>query len=208
MTRSIAKRIVKKKLSVSADLERERKMNKLKSIDSLLPVGFENVKPKQTMQQFFKEWVHYDPTTGELTRLKSPFKAHLIGKPLTISLFKNIYIAKIGGKNYNILKLIWCYMTGSYFRGHKDMVITINGDKNDLRFKNIQHMTTSEYWHKRKIAESYFNEKTSKSNKFQARIIVNKKYTHLGSFDTAKEARIAYMKAKLNVRNNVNLMVA
>lgn len=40
---------------------------------------------------------------------------------------------------------------------------------------------------------------TKRKNRFQARIIVNKKQIHLGSFKTAKEAHEAYKKAALEL---------
>ena len=84
--------------------------------DGLLPVEkpiIPNVDPLCTE---LREWIKYNPKTGELTRRKSKIST-LIGAPIAITkhydsngyCYDKIYVNR---KHYFVNAAIWCYMTG------------------------------------------------------------------------------------------------
>jgi hypothetical protein len=70
----------------------------------------------------------------------------------------------------------------------------IDGNKLNNNINNLRWVSASENQHNRKTAKGYYRNK--QHNKWQAQININKKIHFLGFYDTAEEARQAYLDAK------------
>ena len=76
-----------------------------------------------------------------------------------------------------------------------DMFIDhINGIKHDNRRSNLRIATTQENNHNRQSAKGYYWDKNR--GKYRAQIMLNYKMIYLGLYNTADEARQAYLAAK------------
>lgn len=171
--------------------------------DGLLPVEkpiIPNVDPVCTE---LREWIKYNPKTGELTRRKSKIST-LIGAPIAITkhydsngyCYDKIYVNR---KHYFVNAAIWCYMTG-YKPTRKDIVVYVDGDRNNLKFDNLRLISSSDYFH---LMQNRIGEKLGVIRNTRGRTQSRIKKIHLGSFDTEQGARIAYLKAKKEIRESI-----
>ena len=175
--------------------------------DGLLPDDkpiIKNVHPTCTE---LREWIKYNPNTGELTRRKSKI-SKLVGAPVAITghydgkgyFHDTIYVNK---KHYSVSAAIWCYMTG-YKPTRKDVVIFVDNDKKNLKFDNFRLITSSEYFH---LMQSTISVKGGICKQTRgrptSRIRNYGKHPNLGRFNTEQEARIAYLKAKKEIRDSI-----
>lgn len=103
------------------------------------------------------------------------------------------------GRVYLTHRLIWLFVTGKFPINEIDHV---NGDKTDNRFENLrdvnrvintENQRNSVTGSKSGKLGVHWN---SRSNKFIARIKVNKKSFHLGTYTSPEEAHAAYLTAK------------
>jgi hypothetical protein len=83
----------------------------------------------------------------------------------------------------------------------------INSIRNDNRVENLQYITVSENIMKRttmngKPIKGY---RQQPSGKFTVRIMINKKPTNLGTYDTEEEAMEIYIKAKAELLINIEV---
>ena len=83
----------------------------------------------------------------------------------------------------------------------------INSIRNDNRVENLQYITVSENIMKRttmngKPIKGY---RQQPSGKFTVRIMINKKPTNLGTYDTEEEAMEIYIQAKAKLLINIEL---
>jgi len=98
-------------------------------------------------------------------------------------------------------RLAWLYVTGSF---PKHQIDHINMVKSDNSFLNLREATRSENGANRK---KYSNNtsgykgvsRNTPNGRWKARIRKNGAGIHLGLFDTAKEAHIAYCSAAKNI---------
>jgi hypothetical protein len=104
---------------------------------------------------------------------------------------------KVDGQKYLEHRLIWLYVTGEW---PKDQIDHINGARDDNRFSNLREATNAE--NQRNRTRSSTNSSGHKgvhwrtdSQCWQARIMLNKEYKHLGYFDTLEDAHTAYVAA-------------
>lgn len=140
-----------------------------------------------------KEHIVYDPTTGVIKYIK---KKTYKNRQLRYD-SKGYLMVSIDGKSYRAHRVIWFYMKNSWPENEIDH---INGVKDDNRWCNLRDVTLQINQQNRYHANK--NNKTKLlgvsvcGNKFRARIIVNKKFIHLGLFNTAIEAHKMYLKAK------------
>jgi hypothetical protein len=98
---------------------------------------------------------------------------------------------KINGKFYLSHRLIYMYHKGEITDGlHIDH---IDRDKLNNNIENLRLVTHQENHFNRGAKGYYFNKR---DNKFMAYIRINGELIYLGYFDTAEEAKNAYLKAK------------
>jgi hypothetical protein len=160
----------------------------------------------EDLRAFFRTWIHYDAFTGRLTRIKGNGTQNGTSpRPLTVTKklsgrTKTIgYHISICCRSYSVNNVIWCYVTGHY--PHNEIVYFKNGDKEDRRFNNLELMSKSRHAHLVQIRSDLgATENVFGSTGYIPRIIVRGKRVNLGRFDDAREARIAYMSAKLKLR--------
>lgn len=98
-------------------------------------------------------------------------------------------------KQYAILShiFIWYYFYKEVIDYPKEQIDHINRDKKDNRIENLRKVTNSGN-QQNKNSKGYSYLKSHK--RWYARIIVNNKRIHLGSYKTENEARQSYIKAK------------
>jgi hypothetical protein len=129
----------------------------------------------------------YDPNTGCIRGVRGT----LITRK---SCYGYIYCSVSYKKaEYRILahRLAWYLYYGEL---PKNQVDHIDGDKSNNKIDNLRDVTNQQnQWNRRK-AVGYYS--INKSTKFMSKIRLNCKNIYLGTFDTAKEARAAYLEAK------------
>lgn len=143
--------------------------------------------------EFLKSILHYDPTTGIFTWLKSGKgrrPSMRAGSRMMIG-YERIAINQI---SYLSHRLAWFYMTGAWPTkevDHKNM------DRADNRFENLREATVSQNRMNRTV---HRNNKSGykgvcldkRNGRYIAYIKRNRKSYFLGSFNTAVEAHEAY----------------
>jgi hypothetical protein len=97
----------------------------------------------------------------------------------------------INGKNYQAHRLIYIFHNGEITDNLQ--IDHINKNRSNNNIENLRLVTKQENDFNRSAKGYYFHKP---SNKFMAKITLNGKQTHLGSFSTAEEARDAYLEAK------------
>lgn len=112
---------------------------------------------------------------------------------------------KINNKNYYEHRLIWLYFKGIFPK----RLDHINQNKSDNRIENLRESTRSQNHMNRKKQRTYQNQPCSSkykgvnyqktSKKWVAYIQINKKGIRLGSFNTEKEAGLAYNKKAIEL---------
>jgi hypothetical protein len=104
----------------------------------------------------------------------------------------------INGKNiYRQRLLAFCFLGLENIVGEKgadDCIDHINNDRIDNRVKNLRITTNQGNQHNQTKAKGYYWDK--QSNKWRAKICLNRKNIHLGLYATEAEARQAYLTAK------------
>jgi hypothetical protein len=148
------------------------------------------------------EILRYDPQTGVFIWLNpSPYHAEKAGSeaggPTPNCRGKIYHTICIDGRKYKRSRLAWLYMTGSWPTNQVDH---INGNSTDDRWANLRESTaTQNAWnHKKRAKRSVLpmGVRSNPSGTFAARLAVNKKMIHLGSFATPEEAASAYRNAR------------
>jgi hypothetical protein len=144
-------------------------------------------------QEKLKSILHYDSDTGIFTRLTSR-GGNNVGS-IAGNFDKGGYLkTNIQGKTYRTHRLAWLYIYGEF---PPEEIDHINCVRNDNRLLNLRLSTRSENTYNTSI----FSNNTSgykcvswnkKSKKWRAYCNVNGKQNHLGLFETAEQASIAY----------------
>ena len=144
----------------------------------------------------------YDQHAGLFTWLVSPNRSikvgSVAGNAANTARQKSYRQVRIGGRNYYEHRLAWFYMTGEWPVGrisHKC------GDGANNSFLNLHEATAATCAQNRTKPQA--NSSTgllgvcrNKAGRYTAKIVVNMKHLHLGTFATAELASAAYLDAK------------
>ena len=139
-------------------------------------------------QQELKELFNYDQNTGLFTWKVSPARAVKAGSKAGGKDWQGYIRLNIKNQKYFVQRLAWVYVNGSIPEGME--IDHINEDKSDNRLCNLRLATPSKNRANKKKIKGFYYHKGS--GKWNARININKKQHHIGSFDCPLMARLAY----------------
>ena len=149
-------------------------------------------------QARLKELLSYDPDTGIFVWIKSTDKRISIGAVAGIVNNRGYRRIKIDGKHRRAHRLAWLYVHGVWPDGELDHM---NRDKLDNRISNLRIATRSENLQNTNIRKN--NTSGVKGvwlnkvrRKWVASVHINRKYKHLGHFNTIEEATAARQAAE------------
>jgi len=161
---------------------------------------------RQPNYDYLKEVLDYDPETGIFIWKKNVSIKSMVGKiagytsvsgRVKISIKNNLYFAH---------RLAWFYYYGYMPENGIDH---INRDASDNRITNLREASKACNMHNSKIAKNnisgikgidivkYKTKKGTTTIKYQARIVIAKKYYYLGYFNTMYEAAKARYEAEI-----------
>jgi hypothetical protein len=145
-----------------------------------------------------KKHVKYDPVTGVLTRLIRTSNRVCVGDVVGTNHGNGYLRVNINGWQEYAHRVAWFYMTGKMPKHEIDHK---NGIRSDNRWKNIREATRRTNMENQRGARAD-NKSTGLigaykcRGKFRASIQTRKKQIHIGVFDTAMEAHLAYLNKK------------
>ena len=145
-----------------------------------------------------KQYLSYDPETGQFTRIKS--RGNSKTGNIAGNLTKYGYnIITFNSKRYRAHRLGWLFTYGKWPINHIDH---IDGNKINNKINNLRDVTAQENrFNITKINSNSgylgVHKTKSKSGSWEARIQVNGKDIYLGNFKTPELASEAYQAAKL-----------
>lgn len=146
-----------------------------------------------------RELFHYDPDAGIFTwRIKPAIRVAVGDRAGALNAHGYRYI-KFDGLQFKANRLAWLYVYGCW---PSSFVDHINGDRSDDRITNLRDVSNQvNIQNERKARSSSASgiigvTKHVRKGKWRADIGINGKNMYLGLFDTAEEARQAYLAAK------------
>lgn len=160
-------------------------------------------------QAELKALVCYDESSGVFTR-NAPTRRTRVGAVAgNLNQYTGYMSFVVRGRRYLSHRLAWLYMTGEYPYGFD--IDHIDGNKSNNAFSNLRKLTRGENLQNRKGATSHNQTgvlgvgKATKVGNFRARVTVNGKEHHLGTFASQTDAHEAYLSAKrrLHVANTL-----
>jgi hypothetical protein len=147
---------------------------------------------EELTQEYLKNHLDYDTKTGIFTWTCSQrLKGKVAG---TLHHLGYIHII-INSKIYMAHRLAWFYVYGDWPKYEIDH---INGIKTDNKIENLRDVTKRENQLNRKCHRNGVLQGAScdkRTKRWQAKIRIDGKKTHIGMFDTQQEAHLAFMKA-------------
>lgn len=153
-----------------------------------------NIMPKPT-QETLKEFLSYDPNTGELTWIKKPSKKTVLNSRAGGSSVEGYRSFTFKGKKYPEHHIVWCWVYGFYPEHQLDH---INQVRDDNRIINLREVTKSENARNRARGESQLDEAgiwyCQRRQRYVAEITLNGKKVYQKTFidiDQAIEERRA-----------------
>jgi hypothetical protein len=143
----------------------------------------------------------YSPETGYFTFLVSRGTAAAGSIAGTVCRKTGYRTIRLCGKSWRANRLAWVYVHGVLPSG---VIDHINGARDDNRIENLRDVPTSMNSHNikgptKKSTHGYLGahqRKDCKTKRWVAKITVNHKHMHIGSFGTPEEAQAAYLVAK------------
>ena len=161
-----------------------------------------SIEPHITLERL-KELAHYDPVTGQFV-----LKQHREGTTRKIgdvlgNKKKSGYLeACFDQRIYLLHRLAYFYMTGEV----PQTVDHINGNGIDNRWGNLRSVTHQQNMENIKKMRpdntTGYRGVHKWHGKYRAKIVVNKKQIHLGTFSTAEEAAKAYEAARPSIHSS------
>lgn len=140
-------------------------------------------------QKELKKELHYNPETGIFTRKISRNNKVKVGEVAGGKDVNGYIIIRVFGKNYKAHRLAWLYVYGEWPLKEIDH---INRDESDNRIKNLRDVSRAVNQQNRFDAKGYSED----YGKYRAQIKAFGETINLGLYETKKEARKAYLKAK------------
>tara|TARA_R100001443_G_scaffold38428_5_gene51905 strand:+ start:260 stop:838 length:579 start_codon:yes stop_codon:yes gene_type:complete len=177
--------------------------------------------------EIVRELLDYNPDTGDLFWKERPLKyfksersarrwnTTYAGKKAFITKYKDYSskhvrisrkVGSIFDKSYYAHRIIWLHYYGCW---PKDQIDHINHDATDNRIINLREVSGFENQKNRKLNKNSKTGYTGVSwyeerNKYRARIRINSKDIHLGSYDSLEEAVEARRIANINYNFHPN----
>lgn len=154
-----------------------------------------------------RELLHYDQETGVFTRKVRTSARIRVGDVTGTPRPDGYLTIRVESKSYLAHRLAWLYVHGNFPLFQIDH---INHVRSDNRITNLRDVTPSQNQHNQQRAHA-----TNKScgllgvtlvkseNRWIARIYVNDKPQHIGSFKTPEAAHAAYLKRKSEIHHPV-----
>lgn len=139
-----------------------------------------------------KEYLNYNPITGEFRWLKSNSNRVHVGDLAGYLDTKGYITIRYFGKLYQAHRLAWLYMTGEF----PNIIDHINRNRKDNRFENLRDVSASQnnMNSKTRIDNTSGIRGVSKfRNKWRARSSIKGKEKHLGIYETKEKAEQAYL---------------
>ena len=145
-------------------------------------------------QDRLKELLEYDANTGDFVWLKSTSRRVKVGEKACKSNIRGYFYISIDKKRYGAHRLAWLYEYGSFPKHNIDH---IDGNPSNNKISNLREATQE---------QNLFNTKRFKTNtsgykgvhfhkgtgKWRAVASVNNYPKHIGLFQTAEDASVAY----------------
>ena len=149
-------------------------------------------------QERVKECVDYDPNTGVFKlKLHRHGTTRNVGDVIGSKTKTGYFETCIDQQRVYLHQLAFLYMTGEIPSGHIDHK---NRDKTDNRWENLRAVSVAQNLQNviapRKDSTCGFRGVYRYGNKFRAKINVDGKQVHLGTFDNLQDAANAYIAAK------------
>jgi hypothetical protein len=139
-----------------------------------------------------REYLKLDSTspTG-LVWVKSPGKKCHVGTPAFTAIAVQGYrVGRLKGKLLRAHRVIWYLAYGTI----PEVIDHIDGDRLNYNLSNLRDVTCIQNSHNMSKAKGYtFNKR---AGKWQAQLTVNYQHMVIGLYNTAEEARAAYLAAK------------
>lgn len=150
-----------------------------------------------------REVLDYSPEDGLfIWKLKVADKVTVGDEAGSISKQRGYIFIGVDGKHYRAHRLAFFYMTGQW---PKEQVDHINGVRTDNRWGNLREATASQNQANRshtRLNKSGFKgvaEHTENKGRWVAYICHHRKTINLGSFESPKEAHLAYKEAAMKL---------
>ena len=162
-------------------------------------MAFEDPLTAETLRVLFQ----YCPETGFFTRIVNR-RGHARAGDVAGSNSLGYVRIHISGRYYLAHKLAWLWVYGHWPSTHLDH---INRSKSDNRIANLREVSQSENLQNTPLSSrntsgyrgvSYFK----KTGQWQAYIATNRKLHHLGLFDSAESASMAYQAAAARLHSH------
>lgn len=146
-----------------------------------------------------RECIHYDPETGAFTRKVRLAHRHQVGDDATHPMSNGYMRVAIDSQRYLAHRIAWLYVHGEWPKNHIDH---INGNRADNRLANLRDVSRSINQQNRRKPDSdnqsgllgaHYH---GQNRNWVARVRVNGRAKHIGSFPTPELAHEAYVEAK------------
>lgn len=162
-------------------------------------------------QEILKEYLHYDPETGQFTWVKQRnlskakvggIAGYIAQNGLSVGTPYRIRRIMLFHKNYLAHRLAWLYMAGRFPENEIDHIDrnSLNNKWSNLReASHSQNMANSLRRSKSGLKGVSYKNDCNRKKPYRADLTFNKKIKCLGYFKTAEEASEAYKKAAIEV---------
>ena len=147
-----------------------------------------------------REVLHYDPETGELTRLSNNKRASVAAGGVNKTRYAE---ASVDGHKHRVHRLVWLYMTGAWPTGQIDH---INRDRLDNRWANLRDVSPKgniENQARKARTDTGLRgiRKRSIDRSYCVDITQNRRLLSLGTFDDLEMAKAARRAAELSLHS-------